>query len=101
MRGTILLLSRDTLSNKYDGPEVIYGLYTASTPEAEFKETHGVWDPMPEFSITLPLQSRLQHIYHWQRYAKVDLNPMPAESTLSPRDFGFGLRSGLQEDPLC
>ncbi len=28
------------------------------------------------------LQSRLQHIYHRQPYARVDLNPMP-ESTLS------------------
>ncbi len=29
------------------------------------------------------LQSRLQHIYHGQPYARVDLNPLP-ESTLSP-----------------
>ncbi len=39
-----------------------------------------------------PLQSRLQHIYHGQPYARVDLNPVP-ESTLSPpvRDFGYSL----------
>jgi hypothetical protein len=36
------------------------------------------------YNLTLcPLQSRLQHIYHGQPYARVDLNPMP-ESTLSP-----------------
>jgi hypothetical protein len=47
---------------------------------------HGVWDPMPELNITspyvCPLQSRLQHIYHGQPFARVDLNPMP-ESNLS------------------
>jgi hypothetical protein len=38
-----------------------------------------------DYNLTLcPLQSRLQHIYHGQPYAIVDLNPMP-ESTLSPR----------------
>jgi hypothetical protein len=39
-----------------------------------------------EADYNLPLrrlQSRLQHIYHGQPYARVDLNPMP-ESTLSP-----------------
>jgi hypothetical protein len=37
-----------------------------------------------EYNLTLcPLQSRLQHIYHGQPYARVDLNPAP-ESTLSP-----------------
>ena len=35
------------------------------------------------YNLSLPLQSRLQHIYHGQPYARVDLNPMP-ESTLSP-----------------
>ncbi len=41
---------------------------------------------MPELTLTLtlcPLQSRLQHIYHGQPYARVDLNPRP-ESTVSP-----------------
>jgi hypothetical protein len=40
---------------------------------------------MPELTITSPYfhSSRLQHIYHGQPYAIVDLNPMP-ESTLSP-----------------
>jgi hypothetical protein len=37
-----------------------------------------------DHNLTLcPLQSRLQHIYHGQQFAGVDLNPMP-ESTLSP-----------------
>jgi hypothetical protein len=36
------------------------------------------------YNLTLcPFQSRLEHIYHRQPYARVDLNPMP-ESTLSP-----------------
>jgi hypothetical protein len=46
-----------------------------------------------DYKLTFyPLQSRLQHIYHGQPYARVDINPMP-ESTLIPpvRDFGFGL----------
>jgi hypothetical protein len=30
------------------------------------------------------LQSRLQHIYHGQPYARADLNPTP-KSTISPR----------------
>ncbi len=48
--------------------------------EAESKEKHCVWDPMPEFGVdynlTLcPFQSRLQHIYHGQPYARVDFIP--------------------------
>jgi hypothetical protein len=43
-----------------------------------------VWDLTPELTITSPhrLQSRPQHKYHGQPYARVDLNPMP-DSTLS------------------
>jgi hypothetical protein len=38
-----------------------------------------------DYNLTLcPHQSRLQHIYHGQSYARVDLNPTP-ESILSPR----------------
>ncbi len=45
-----------------------------------------------DYNLTLcPLQSRLQHIYHGQTYARIDLNPMP-ESTLSPSQ---GLYFGL------
>jgi hypothetical protein len=55
--------------------------------EAESKEKHGVWEPMPElttYNLTLcPHHSRLQHIYHGQPCARVDLIPLP-ESTLSP-----------------
>jgi hypothetical protein len=37
-----------------------------------------------DYNLTLcPLQSRLQHIYHGQPYARVDLNPLP-ESTFYP-----------------
>jgi hypothetical protein len=37
-----------------------------------------------DINLTLcSLQSRLQHNYHGQTYARVDFNPMP-ESTLSP-----------------
>jgi hypothetical protein len=37
-----------------------------------------------DYNLNLcPLQSRLQHIYHRQPYARVDLNPT-TESTLSP-----------------
>jgi hypothetical protein len=42
---------------------------------ADSKEKPGVWDPMPELTITSPYahpQSRLQHIYHRQPYARVD-----------------------------
>ncbi len=50
---------------------------TCDTTEAESKEKHGVWDPMPELTyLTLcPLQSRLQHIYHRQLYVRVDFVP--------------------------
>jgi hypothetical protein len=57
-------------------------------PAAESKEKRGVWDPMPELTVTsftlCPLQSRLQNIYYGQPYAKVDSSP-------PVRDFGFGL----------
>jgi hypothetical protein len=56
----------------------------AKKTEAESKEKHGVWDgPYAGvgYNIALcPLQSRLQHSYHGQPYARVDLKPMP-EST--------------------
>ena len=54
------------------------GLVVSSPPskaEAESKEKHGVWDPMSgvDYILTLCLlQSRLQHIYHGQPYARVD-----------------------------
>ncbi len=64
--------------------------------EAESREKHALcMGPYGgvDYNFTLcPLQSRLQHIYHGQSYARVNTNPKP-ESTLSPvRDFGFGLR---------
>jgi hypothetical protein len=46
-----------------------------------------------DYNLTLcPLQSRLQHIYIGQPYARVDLNPMP-ESTLSPQSGTLDLAS--------
>ncbi len=48
--------------------------------EAESNEKHDVWNPVPEltYNLTLwPPQSRLQHIYHVQPYARVDLIAMP------------------------
>jgi hypothetical protein len=70
---------------------VCFLIRRASSPEAESKEKHGFWDPMPELTINshyVYIQRRLKQIYHGQPYARVDLNPMP-ESTLSP---GQGLR---------
>jgi hypothetical protein len=59
-------------------------------PEAESKEKHGAWDPMLELTYNLTL-CPLQHIYHGQPYARVDLNLM-SEQTLSPvRNCGFSL----------
>jgi hypothetical protein len=54
--------------------------------EAESKEKQGVWDPVPELTITSPyVHSRVDFntFYHDQLYARVDLNPAP-ESTLFP-----------------
>jgi hypothetical protein len=48
-----------------------------------------------DYNLTLcPLQRRLQlqHIYHGQPYARIDLNPMP-ESTLSPQSGTLDLAS--------
>jgi hypothetical protein len=67
---------------------------TLTSPEAEFEEKHGVWDPIPELIIT----SSYVH-------SRVDFNtftmsnPMPESIlTLGQRrlyspvvDFGFGL----------
>ncbi len=52
-----------------------------------------------DYNLTLcPLQSRLQHIYHGQPYASVDLNPMP-ESTLSPQSETLDLASAVYMEP--
>jgi hypothetical protein len=60
----------------------------ADTTEAESKEKHVVWDPMPELTITSPyvhsrVDSNTFSMSIGQPYAKVDLNPL-AEWTLSP-----------------
>jgi hypothetical protein len=45
------------------------------------------------YNLTLcPLQSRLPHIYHGQKYARVDRDPMP-ELTLSPQSETLHLAS--------
>jgi hypothetical protein len=63
----------------------------ATSPEAQSKEEHSVWDPtyMSKLTITSPyVHSGVdsKHIYygHWTTlYARVDLNPTP-KSTFSP-----------------
>jgi hypothetical protein len=74
--------------------------YHDTTSEAESKEKHSVWDPVPELTITSPyVHSRIDSNTFTMG------NPVPEstcrpkhyarESTLSPpvRDFGFGLSS--------
>jgi hypothetical protein len=48
-----------------------------------------------DYNLTLyGLQSRLQHMYYGQPYARIDLNPMPASTLHLPvKDLGFGLSS--------
>ncbi len=54
-------------------------LQVRTVAEAESKEKHGVWDPMPDLTITSPyVQSRVD-----SNTFTMD-NPRP-ESTLSPR----------------
>ena len=71
-------------------------------PEAESKEKHGVWDPMPELTIISPyVNSRIDSNTFTMG------NPMP-ESALTlcqsrlyhpVRDFGFGLYVRSQRLP--
>jgi hypothetical protein len=66
--------------------DVVYTGVLSFRTEAESKEKHVYGGPYAgiDYNLTLcPLQSRLQHIYHWQPYARVDLNHMP-ETTLAP-----------------
>ncbi len=47
-----------------------------------------------DYNLTLcPLQSRLQHIFNGQPYARIDLNPSHARIDFTPpvKVFGFGL----------
>jgi hypothetical protein len=60
----------------------------AKSTEAESKEKHGVWDPMPELTITSPyVNSRVDSntftMGIGQPYARVDFDPMP-KLTLFP-----------------
>jgi hypothetical protein len=65
------------------------------TAEAESKEKHGVWDPMPGVTITsLYVHSRVDSntFTKGNPYARVDLNLICQSRLYSPvRDFGFGL----------
>jgi hypothetical protein len=72
-----------------------YNNSTLQSPEAESKEKHCVWEPMPELNITSPyVHSRVDSITFTMG------NPMPestltlCQSRLYPTvwDFGFGLR---------
>jgi hypothetical protein len=61
--------------------------------EAESKEKHGVWDPMPELTITSPYvhyRNRLKHIYHGQHYARSTFTICQSRHNPPVRDFGFG-----------
>ncbi len=68
--------------------------YSIKNPEAKSKEKHGVWDPVPEFTI---ISSYVHSRADFNTYTMG--NPMPestltlCQSRLSPpvRDFGFGL----------
>jgi hypothetical protein len=62
---------------------------------AESKEKHDVWDPIPEltivYNLTLcALQSRFQHIYRGQPYARVDFIPQSGS---------LDLASGIDSQP--
>ncbi len=75
------------------------------TPEVESKEKHGVWDPMPDLTITSPYV-----------HSRVDSNtftmgnPMPVEKSTSilcqsrlyppVRDLGFGLSPRMRAVPI-
>ncbi len=49
-----------------------------------------------DYNLTLcPLQSRLQHIYNGQPYARLDLTLCQSQLYPPTRDFGFGLFGNL------
>jgi hypothetical protein len=52
-------------------------------------------EPYAGVDLTVcPLQSLLQHVYHWQPYARVDLNPY-ARVDLIPQSVTLNLASGI------
>ncbi len=64
--------------------------------EAESKEKHAYAGV--DYNLTLcPLQSRLQHIYHVQPYARVDLKPYTKVDFISPVEDFMNLASGQPE----
>jgi hypothetical protein len=64
---------------------VKYQLLQTLISEAESKEKHGVWDPMPELTITSPyVHSRVDsNTFTMGNPARVDINPMPESLYLS------------------
>jgi hypothetical protein len=58
---------------------------------------YGTLNAGVDYNLTLcSLQSRLQHIYHGQPYARVDLNPMPRVDFI-PQSGTLDLASGQQQ----
>jgi hypothetical protein len=52
-----------------------------------------------DFNLTLcPLMSRLQHIYHGQPCAKVDLNPMSVSTLSDLVVLGFHLKNNIKKN---
>ncbi len=62
--------------------------------EAESKEKHGVWDPMPELTMYPHLMSTLEstptHLPLATLYQSVDLNSMPESTLFSSQVLLFG-----------
>jgi hypothetical protein len=66
--------------------------------DAESKEKHGVWDPMPELTITSPyVHSRVDSNKFTMGNPMPELTLTLSQSRLYPpvRDFGFDLVSGF------
>ncbi len=83
---TVNFKARNRHEHLYVSPGTI-SLIQVPRTEAESTEKHGVEDPMPELTITLPyVHSRVDSntftMGIGQPYAGVDLNPMP-DSTLT------------------
>ncbi len=81
--------------------EVSHGLYTASTPEAEFKEKHGVWSPMPELTTPESIPTHLPWATLCQSrplpYARV--NFIPQGLWIWPQIWSAGGPTMLARDP--
>jgi hypothetical protein len=57
---------------------------------------------MPELTLTLsPLQSRLQHVYHGQPYARVDVIPQSGTLDLAFADPEYFIERRRYSPPGC